>query len=66
MKGTCKWFNASKGFGFVTTEEGVDAFVHYSALQMDGYKELKENQKVTFDLEDSPKGKKAVNVKLDS
>ncbi len=64
MKGTVKWFDAKKGFGFITAEDGTDIFVHYSAIQGGGYKELKENQKVTFDVTEGPKGKQASNVKL--
>jgi|UniRef100_A0A7V3VS66 CspA family cold shock protein len=63
MKGTVKWFDAKKGFGFITTEDGNDIFVHYSAIQAGGYKELKENEKVVFDVTDGPKGKQASNVK---
>lgn len=63
MKGTVKWFDPKKGYGFITTEDGTDIFVHYSAIQGGGYKELKENQKVTFDVTEGPKGKQASNVK---
>ncbi len=63
MKGTVKWFDSKKGFGFITAEDGTDIFVHYSAIQAGGYKELKENQKVTFDVTEGPKGKQAANVK---
>ena len=62
MKGTVKWFNASKGFGFITTEEGEDVFVHFSAIQGDGFKTLDEGQKVDFDLVDGEKGPQAANV----
>ena len=61
-KGTVKWFNESKGFGFITNEEGGDFFVHYSELQGDGFKSLSEGQAVSFDVVDSPKGPKAANV----
>jgi CspA family cold shock protein len=61
-KGTVKWFNASKGFGFIAKEDGGDVFVHYSAIQDEGYKSLAEGQAVTFDIVDSPKGPKAANV----
>jgi len=61
-KGTVKWFNESKGFGFITSEDGGDVFVHYSALQGDGFKTLSEGQTVSFDVVDSPKGPKAANV----
>ncbi|MCM8757409.1 MAG: cold shock domain-containing protein [Candidatus Omnitrophica bacterium] len=62
MKGTVKWFNEKKGYGFVTTEDGKEAFVHYSAIQGDGFKTLQEGETVTFDIEEGPKGPKAVNV----
>ncbi len=61
-KGTVKWFNESKGFGFITKEDGGDVFVHYSELQGDGFKSLSEGQAVSFDVVDSPKGPKAANV----
>lgn len=61
-QGTVKWFNATKGFGFITTEEGNDVFVHFSAIQTDGFKTLDEGQKVTFDVEDGPRGPQAVNI----
>jgi CspA family cold shock protein len=60
--GTVKWFNATKGFGFITTEDGKDVFVHFSAIQGDGFKTLEDGQKVEFDLEDGPRGPQAVNV----
>ena len=50
-KGTVKWFNAEKGYGFITGEDGQDVFVHFSAIQVDGFKTLEEGQKVTFDTE---------------
>ncbi len=62
MKGTVKWFNEKKGYGFVTTEDGKEAFVHFSAIQGDGFKTLQEGETVTFDIEEGPKGPKAVNV----
>ena len=61
-QGTVKWFNATKGFGFITAEDGKDVFVHFSAIKTDGFKTLDEGQKVTFDLEDGPRGPQAVNV----
>ncbi len=61
--GTVKWFNNAKGYGFVTPDEGdQDVFVHFSAIAMDGYKTLKEGQKVQFDLEEGPKGLHATNL----
>jgi CspA family cold shock protein len=60
--GTVKWFNATKGFGFVGREGGEDVFVHFSAIQMEGYKRLEENQKVEFSVEQGPKGLQATNV----
>jgi CspA family cold shock protein len=53
--GTVKWFNATKGFGFIGREDGEDVFVHFSALQMEGYKRLEENQKVEFSIEQGPR-----------
>ena len=61
-QGTVKWFNATKGFGFITTEEGNDDFAHFSAIQTDGFKTLDEGQKVTFDVEEGPRGPQAVNI----
>ncbi|MFN3395615.1 MAG: cold-shock protein [Thermodesulfovibrionales bacterium] len=61
-KGTVKWFNESKGFGFITKEDGADVFVHYSAIQGNGFKSLSEGQAVSFEVVDGPKGPKAVNV----
>ncbi|MCR4926887.1 MAG: cold-shock protein [Lachnospiraceae bacterium] len=61
-KGTVKWFNAQKGYGFITDENGSDIFVHFSGLQMDGYKTIDEGQKVEFEVIDGPKGPQAVNV----
>jgi len=64
--GTVKWFNAQKGYGFITNEEtGEDVFVHFSAIMSDGYKTLEEGQKVTFDIEQDPKNSsklRAANV----
>ena len=61
-KGTVKWFNAKKGFGFISDESGNDVFVHYSALDMDGFKVLEEGQEVEFDVVDGDKGPQAANV----
>ncbi len=60
--GTVKWFNATKGFGFIGREGGEDVFVHFSSIQMTGYKRLEENQKVEFSIEQGPKGLQAANV----
>lgn len=60
--GTVKWFNESKGFGFITAEDGRDVFVHYSSIQGNGFKSLAEGDGVSFDTESGPKGPKAVNV----
>ena len=62
MKGTVKWFNAKKGFGFISDEEGNDVFVHFSALQMDGFKVLDEGDEVEFDVVNGEKGPQAANV----
>jgi len=63
MKGTVKWFNAQKGFGFISDEQGNEVFVHFSGLAMDGYKSLDDGQAVTFDITDGNRGPQAVNVK---
>jgi CspA family cold shock protein len=64
MKGTVKWFNDQKGFGFITPEDGSkDVFVHHSSIQMDGFKTLAENQQVDFEIEQSDKGPRAANVR---
>jgi CspA family cold shock protein len=60
--GTVKWFNASKGYGFIEQEGGEDVFVHYSALQSEGYRSLNEGQRVEFSIERGPKGLQATNV----
>ena len=62
MKGTVKWFNAKKGFGFISDENGNDVFVHFSALQMDGVKVLDEGEEVEFDVVNGEKGPQASNV----
>jgi CspA family cold shock protein len=63
-QGTVKWFNAEKGFGFIAQENGGDdVFVHYSAIQSQGYKSLDENQRVEFDVTQGPKGPQAENVR---
>lgn len=62
MNGTVKWFNAKKGFGFISDEEGNDVFVHFSALQMDGFKVLDEGDKVEFEVINGEKGPQAANV----
>lgn len=60
--GTVKWFNASKGYGFIEREGGADVFVHYSAIESDGYRSLQEGQKVEFSIEQGPKGLQAARV----
>ncbi|NHM33637.1 MULTISPECIES: cold shock protein CspC [Bacillaceae] len=61
-QGTVKWFNAEKGFGFIERENGDDVFVHFSAIQSEGFKSLDEGQKVTFDVEQGARGPQAANV----
>jgi CspA family cold shock protein len=60
--GKVKWFNDAKGYGFIERPDGPDVFVHYSAIQQDGFKTLTEGQEVEFDVVDGPKGKQAANV----
>ncbi len=60
--GRVKWFNETKGYGFITSEDGTDVFVHYSAIEGDGFKTLSENEEVSFEVTESPKGPQAVNV----
>ncbi len=62
MKGTVKWFNESKGYGFISPEEGKDVFVHFSEIRMEGFKTLAEGQVVQFDVTEGPKGPQASNV----
>jgi cold shock protein len=62
--GTVKWFNSEKGYGFISREEGPDVFVHYSAIQMDGYRSLEEGQHVQFDVGPGKKGEEAQNVRM--
>jgi CspA family cold shock protein len=61
-KGTVKWFNDQKGYGFITPEEGDDVFVHHSSIQGEGFKTLREGEEVEFEITDGPKGKQATNV----
>ncbi|WP_327640672.1 cold-shock protein [Kribbella sp. NBC_00482] len=64
-QGTVKWFNAEKGFGFITVDGGgADVFVHYSTIQTDGFRSLDENQRVEFDVVQGPKGQQAENVNI--
>ncbi|MCM1273336.1 MAG: cold-shock protein [Clostridium sp.] len=63
-KGTVKWFNSQKGFGFITDETGNDVFVHFTGLNMDGFKTLEENQSVEFEVTAGEKGPQAVNVSV--
>ena len=63
-QGTVKWFNNEKGYGFIAVDNGPDVFVHYSAIQSDGYKSLDENQRVEFDVVQGPKGPQADGVKI--
>ena len=61
--GTVKWFNNTKGFGFITSEDGTDVFVHHSDIQAEGFRSLEEGDSVSFDVTQGPKGPKAANVK---
>jgi CspA family cold shock protein len=61
-QGTVKWFSDSKGFGFITAEDGIDTFVHHTSIQGNGFKSLAEGDRVSFDTEKGPKGPKAINV----
>ena len=60
--GTVKWFNDAKGFGFITSQDGSDVFVHHSSIQSNGFRSLEEGDSVSFDIEDGAKGPKALNV----
>jgi CspA family cold shock protein len=62
VTGTVKWFNGSKGYGFISREDGEDVFVHYSAIQSEGFRTLEEGQRVEFTVERGPKGLQAANV----
>lgn len=62
MKGTVKWFDGSKGYGFITSEEGADVFVHFSAIEGEGFKTLNEGEEVNFEVVDGDKGLQAANV----
>ncbi|MBP7690506.1 MAG: cold-shock protein [Anaerolineales bacterium] len=62
--GTVKWFNAGKGYGFLARENGADVFVHFSAIQGQGYRNLEEGQKVEFSIQEGPKGLQAADVKV--
>ncbi|MCK4623994.1 MAG: cold-shock protein [Phycisphaerae bacterium] len=61
--GTVKWFNSTKGFGFITSDDGTDVFVHHSDIQGEGFKSLDEGQAVEFEMTEGPKGPKAANVR---
>jgi cold shock protein len=63
-QGTVKWFSNEKGYGFISASDGEDVFVHFSAIQTDGYKSLTQGQEVEFEVTDGPKGKQAANVRL--
>jgi len=65
MNGTVKWFNAEKGFGFISRDDGEDVFAHYSQINSDGYKTLEEGQRVTFDVVKGQKGYQAENITID-
>jgi CspA family cold shock protein len=62
-QGSVKWFNSEKGYGFIAVDDGADVFVHYSAIQMDGYRSLEEGQRVEFEISQGQKGPQAVSVR---
>jgi len=62
IKGKVKWFNDAKGYGFIQSEDGVDVFVHYSAIVMEGFRSLREGQDVLYEFVETPKGRQAANV----
>ena len=64
--GKVKWFNAEKGYGFITSDEGKDIFVHYTSINADGYRSLEEGQKVTFDVVEGDRGQQAANVTVEA
>ncbi|NPV76910.1 MAG: cold-shock protein [Anaerolineae bacterium] len=64
VTGTVKWFNTSKGYGFISRAGGPDVFVHFTAIEMDGFRNLSEGQQVEFTIEQGPKGLQAANVKI--
>ena len=64
MTGKVKWFNSEKGYGFITSDEGVDVFAHFSQIQKDGFKSLEEGEAVSFEIVDGPKGPQANNIEV--
>lgn len=62
-EGKVKWFNEKKGFGFISTDDGEDIFIHYSEIESDGFKTLTQDQRVTFEIKEGPKGLQAIHVK---
>ena len=63
MKGTVKWYDVTKGYGFIQGDDGVDVFAHHSGLSQEGFKRLRDGQKVEYDVEDAEKGPRAVNIR---